>query len=120
MLSRLNTGLAQARHHEFLDAARRDRAARAGWAEPPSWQEDRLWQGLTVRLATAADRRSLDRLAELDGAAPPSGRVLLGVVMARPVVALSLADGSVLADPFIPTRDLVELLRLRARQLRRS
>ncbi len=43
--------------------------------------------------------------------------MLLGVVMQRPIAALSLRDGSVIADPFSPTAELVELLRLRARQL---
>jgi len=73
---------------------------------------------VTVRLATNADRRALERLAELDQADPPRAPVLLGVVMERPVAALSLRDSRVVADPFTPTRDLVELLRLRARQMR--
>ena len=43
--------------------------------------------------------------------------MLLGEVMERPVAALSLRDGRVIADPFIPTAELVELMRLRARQI---
>ena len=81
---------------------------------PAAWWAPR---GLTVRLATTADRPALARLAGLDEAPAPSGPVLLGVVMQRPVAALSLSDGRVLADPFTPTADLIELLRLRARQL---
>ena len=76
------------------------------------------WASLTVRLATSADRPALERLAALDGAEPPAAPVLIGSMMAQPVAALSLADGNVVADPFAPTCELVELLRLRARQLR--
>jgi len=72
---------------------------------------------LTLRLATSADRPALAHLAELEQASRPPEPVLLGVVMQRPVAALSLSDGSVVADPFAPTAELVELLRLRARQL---
>ena len=37
--------------------------------------------------------------------------------MQRTVAALSLRDGRVVADPFTPTAELVELMRLRARQI---
>jgi hypothetical protein len=76
-----------------------------------------LWTGLTVRLATGADRPALERLAELDETTRPAEPVLLGEVRQRPVAALSLADGKVVADPFSPTHELVELLRLRAQQM---
>ena len=46
--------------------------------------------------------------------------MLLGELMQRPVAALSLRDGRVIADPFTPTADVVELMRMRARQLARS
>jgi hypothetical protein len=35
----------------------------------------------------------------------------------RPVAAVSLSDGAVIADPFVATADVVALLQLRARQL---
>ena len=73
---------------------------------------------MTVRLATSADRAAVERLAELEQTSAPAAPVLLGVVMERPVAALSLRDNRVVADPFTPTRDLVELMRLRARQMR--
>jgi len=116
MFSRLNEALVQTRHQEQLDAAGRGRQRR-GSREAAPWDVSRRWQGLTVRLATGADGPALTRLAELDEAAAPAGPVLVGVVMQRPVAALSLEDGRVIADPFTPTGDLVELLRLRARQL---
>jgi hypothetical protein len=117
MQPQLSLGIAQARHQEFVErsgrrgrAARRRRRLRAA-ASPL------FWEGLTLRLATSADRAALTRLAELEQASRPAEPVLLGVVMQRPIAALSLRDGSVIADPFAPTAELVELLRLRARQL---
>jgi hypothetical protein len=78
-----------------------------------------VWQGLTLRLATAADHGALARLAELEESPRPAGPILLGELMQRPVAALSLCDGSVIADPFTATADVVELMRMRARQLAR-
>ena len=106
------------------DARRRDtRPARRAPAPPasvPAGPSTR-WASLTVRLATSADRAALERLAALDGAEEaPAGPVLIGSMMARPVAALSLANGRVVADPFTPTCELVELLRLRARQILRA
>jgi hypothetical protein len=117
MFPQLNFGIAAARHQEFVDrSARRGRGAarsrRFRAASSPIF-----WEGLTLRLATSADRPALAHLAELEQASRPPEPVLLGVVMQRPIAALSLSDGSVLADPFAPTAELVELLRLRARQL---
>jgi hypothetical protein len=76
------------------------------------------WAALTVRLATGADRPALARLADLEEARRPADPVLLAVVGGRPLAALSLEDGGVIADPFVRTTELVELLRVRARQLR--
>jgi hypothetical protein len=118
MFAQLTSILARTRHEELLDTAtRRRRGARPAERRPASWDAARLWQGLTVRLATGADGPALAHLAGLEEAPAPSGPVLLGVVIQRPVAALSLSDGRVLADPFTPTADLIELLRRRARQL---
>jgi hypothetical protein len=120
MHPQLSLGIAQARHDELLDQAVRRRAV-AGWrrrgreAAPPVF-----WQGLTLRLATSADRSALAHLAELEQTTAPADPVLLGVMLQRPVAALSLRDGRVIADPFSHTAELVELLRLRARQLSRA
>jgi hypothetical protein len=112
----LNAIHASTRHDDLIDAAERRNRFRRRRERAP-WDESQLWQGLTVRLATSADRPALDRLAELDESTAPAAPVLVGVVMQRPVAALSLRDGSVIADPFTPTHDLVELMTLRARQL---
>ncbi len=76
-----------------------------------------LWAPVVIRLATAGDRLSLDYLAQLDSAELPSGALLIGELRGRPVVAVSLSDGSAIADPFLPTSDLLALVRLRAGQL---
>jgi hypothetical protein len=57
------------------------------------------------------------RLAALDSRPAPTGEVLLALVDDRPVAALSLEDGSVVADPFAPSAGAVELLQVRAERL---
>jgi hypothetical protein len=113
----LNQGLAHAHQQDLLESAARSRRAlpigRGRRASVPTIR----WQGLTLRLATSADGSALARLAELDQAVRPADPVLLGEVMQRPFAAMSLKDGRVIADPFIPTAELVELMRLRARQI---
>jgi hypothetical protein len=76
---------------------------------------------ITVRVASAADMLAIERLAQLDSAVAPRGPILVAEFGRGGVVAaLSIDNGDVIADPFVPTAELVALLRLRARQLRRS
>jgi hypothetical protein len=79
-----------------------------------------FWGPIVVRIATVGDRRSLERLAKLDSTEMPIGATLIGELRGRPVAALSLGDGTAVADPFVATSDILELLRLRARQLGRT
>ena len=75
-------------------------------------------QPIAVRVLTAADHDELERLAGVDSSQPINASRLLGAdVEGRLAAAISLDDGSVVADPFRPTSAAVELLRLRARQL---
>jgi hypothetical protein len=69
---------------------------------------------LTIRRATTADEFSVRRLAVLDSSSPPTGDVLLAEMGDELWAALSMDTGAAIADPFRPSRDLVELLRLRA------
>jgi hypothetical protein len=69
---------------------------------------------LTIRRATAADTSAVRRLAELDSAFPPTGDVLLAEMGDELWAALSVDTGAAVADPFRPSGDLVDLLRLRA------
>ena len=66
---------------------------------------------ITIRKSSDADQRQLRELAELDSAAPIAGPVLIAEVDERPVAAISLDGRRVIADPFVPTRVLFELLR---------
>lgn len=77
------------------------------------------FQPLTVRLATPDDHLSLRRVAELDSATVPPPPLLIGEIDERPVAALSLSTGAAIADPFHPTAEIVQLLRMRARSLQR-
>jgi hypothetical protein len=66
---------------------------------------------ITIRKSSDADGRRLRELAELDSAAPIAGPVLIAEVDERPVAAISLDGRREIADPFVPTREVVELLR---------
>jgi hypothetical protein len=67
---------------------------------------------ITIRPAYADDDCSLARLAELDSAAaPPPAPLLLVEVDGQLRVALSLRDGSAIADPFVPTAEVISLVR---------
>jgi len=72
---------------------------------------------LILRLAGADDGPAIRRLAELDEAPPPDGLVLLALIGAEAVAAVSLDDGRAVADPFVPTAGALALLRLRAAHL---
>jgi hypothetical protein len=78
-----------------------------------------FWGSIVIRVATAGDRPSLERLAQVGSAGAPAGAILIGLLGGRAVAALSLTDGTEIAEPFVAKSDVLELLRLRARQLRR-
>jgi hypothetical protein len=69
---------------------------------------------LTIRRADAADAGALVRLAALDSASPPTGDALIAEVGPELWAALEIDSGAAIADPFRPSGELVELLRLRA------
>ena len=73
---------------------------------------------VTVRIAEGGDERTLARLAALDSAAMPVGRTLLAEVDGEVIAALPVAGGAAVADPFRRTSAAIELLELRAAQLR--
>jgi hypothetical protein len=72
---------------------------------------------ILIRLATHADARKLNDLAALDSRRPLSGPAMLAEVDGTVRAALDLSDGSVAADPFVRTAEILELLRMRARRL---
>jgi hypothetical protein len=69
---------------------------------------------LTIRRADAADAGALERLAALDSAYPPTGDTLLAEVGDELWAAVDVDTGTAIADPFRPSGELVDLLRLRA------
>ena len=73
---------------------------------------------LSLRPATSADDGAVAYLSELDEAERLTGSVLVAFHGDRAVAAMSLDDGRTVADPFTRTADVVDLLRLRARQER--
>lgn len=72
---------------------------------------------MTLRCYSAEDHGPLARLAELDSSKPPPQPVVVAEVGGEPRAALSLNDGSLVADPFHLTGDVADLLRAYARQL---
>ncbi|MFL5824067.1 MAG: hypothetical protein ACJ764_11570 [Solirubrobacteraceae bacterium] len=79
---------------------------------------DPFWAPVNIRVATAADRPALERLAELDSATAPAGETVIGELNDHVVAAAELGGGQTLADPFVAAGQIVELVRLRAEQLR--
>src|SRR3954454_8745042 len=73
---------------------------------------------VTVRQARPDDAVALARLAALDSSTVPSGTVLIAEIVGEPVAAVSADDFHAVADPFVPSAEVVLLLNERARQLR--
>jgi hypothetical protein len=73
---------------------------------------------MTIRPPTRADLPAVARLAELDSARVPRGRVLVAELGGRVVAAISLESGEVFADPFVSTADVVKDLRAKAAEVR--
>jgi hypothetical protein len=73
-------------------------------------------EGVEIRFASSADAAELERLRQLDSSSPLDGAGLVATVDGQLLAAIS-TSGKVIADPFRRTAEIVELLRLRARQL---
>jgi hypothetical protein len=67
--------------------------------------------GVTVRLAGSDDCRALERVAGRDTRPLPPGPWLVAERGGDVLAVLSLKTGTVVADPFRRTAELVELLR---------
>ncbi len=106
----LTLSLIAARAHRDDLARRATRAAAKTGGSPVT--------RVTLRYAAAADAPRLHDLAALDSAVPPDGPVLIAEVDGRLRAALPVDGGAPISDPFHRGRELLELLRLRAEQLR--
>ena len=73
---------------------------------------------VAIRLAGRVDADAVHELEQLEGRSLSCGARLLALLDGRPVAALAVADDSVVADPFEKTQPVVDLLRVRAQQLR--
>jgi hypothetical protein len=67
-----------------------------------------------LRAARGSDGPALHELAALDSSAVPAGELLVAEADGRLVAALAPASGRRIADPFLPTADVVAMLELRA------
>ncbi|MEA2439647.1 MAG: hypothetical protein QOH76_1071 [Thermoleophilaceae bacterium] len=74
-------------------------------------------EAVLMRRATAGDTARIRTLALLDDKRVPAGPFLVAEVGGRIVAARSLSTGTVVADPFRLTSDIVAMLRLRAAQV---
>jgi hypothetical protein len=72
----------------------------------------------TVRLAEPRDAQAVRAIAELDCARVPEGTLLVGELGGAIQAVLPVAGGVAVANPFVRTVELVNLLELRAGQLR--
>ena len=72
-----------------------------------------------IRPASPRDETQIARLAALDERPQlPRGERLVGELEGRVVAALDVRSGRTVADPFVPTIKILELLGLRASQVR--
>jgi hypothetical protein len=65
---------------------------------------------IAIRVAGDGDRAAIERLSQLEGRRL-DGRVLVAEVGGEVRAAIAIEYGAAIADPFLPTADLVELLR---------
>lgn len=75
-------------------------------------------EGIVVRMLSDSDHDAVARLAELDSATAPRDRLLGAEVDGELIAVRALDSGIALADPFHATAAALELLELRAAQLR--
>jgi hypothetical protein len=75
-------------------------------------------RAVVIRAARGTDGDALENLARLDSQRPLAGDVL--VAEQEGALVAAVAGDRVIADPFRPTSDVVELLRLRAGGARRQ
>ncbi|HEX6712739.1 MAG TPA: hypothetical protein VF066_05110 [Thermoleophilaceae bacterium] len=73
---------------------------------------------MCIRWALPEELPALERVAALDSQRLPAGPFLVATVDGRIWAAVSTLDERAIADPFVPSGNLVGLLRTRASQLR--
>ena len=87
----------------------------------PVWFEVELTGPILIRYSRDDDQVALERLAALDSRVLPTSPFLLAEVGGELVAAAPLdLNAEPLSDPFLPTANVRELLKLRAGHIRRS
>jgi hypothetical protein len=81
-------------------------------------EEEQAPAPITIRPAQPEDLPAVTRIAQRDSATVPVGELLLALEGAELRAAISIERAEVVADPFHPTAEVVELLSLRAAELR--
>ena len=71
-----------------------------------------------LRAATGADAPALARVAQLDSRPLPPGPHLVAERAGSIEAAIALPSGEIVANPFVPTADLCDLLRIHAASAR--
>jgi hypothetical protein len=82
---------------------------------PTRAEETKMAPEIRIRQATSADAFALRRLAALDDRPALRGEVLVAEQAGEIRAALSLHNGRAVANPFAPTAELVDILRLHSR-----
>jgi hypothetical protein len=72
---------------------------------------------VAIRAARGSDGPALERLAALDSRRPLTGALLVAERDGALAAALAVESGAHVADPFVPSADLVALLRMHAAAL---
>jgi hypothetical protein len=67
---------------------------------------------IRIRQATKSDVMAVRRLAALDDAASLKGSILVAELAGELRAAISVDNGRVVANPFAPTAELVDMLRM--------
>jgi hypothetical protein len=83
-----------------------------------SAKRSNISHGVTIRWALPHDLPALERVAALDSKKLPAGPLLVAAVDGEIWAAYSVLDELAVADPFVPSGDLVGLLHTRATQVR--
>jgi ribosomal protein L19E len=76
--------------------------------------------GILIRDSGPEDAPALMQLADLDSHTPPAGRVIVAEAAGKIRAAIGVDDGTLIADPFVATRPLEDLLELRMTQIREA
>jgi hypothetical protein len=115
MTGQLNIANSTVHSQDLRRAAEAERLLGTGHAGADRGQAPQV----VIRAAAPADEAAIERLAQLEGIPRPQASVvLLAEIDGEVHAALPLPRGSAIADPFRPTVELVEMLKLRAAQLR--